>query len=320
MRDIIKRLRLPDQAWQVISITIGVLAIIVSVFITYDVYQKSVQLSALTVHEVFHFDPVRFLFGEAMEDRIALMVDGSPIESTTIYYYQLSNTGRSPILPTDYIEPVQVSVSPGKGELLTVDTTRTYPPELEVGWSKVTTSTFSMEPVLLNPGDEIGVLLFITDIPDSDETPQVDWKARLVGISSLEVQDEETPAEESGLGAFYLGISHYGWSLYWLAVLSLLFYVGGLLLAMRFKRLTRFSATQIVLLVTLMAFSFSSAEIVVDVFYEGDASHQWWGAWVLLGFHTLFLLYISWPGIRAKLVSILVPDDFRRESTGEEES
>jgi hypothetical protein len=251
-----------------------------------------------------------------MEERITIMVDGSAVESTRVYYYKLLNTGQDPILPSDYIEPVQVTVEQGRGELLTVDTTQTHPTELEVDWSKVTTSTFSMEPTLLNPGDEVGVLLFVTNIEESDDLPQLHWTARIVGVPTLRFQTDESPAEESGLGVFYLGISHEGWSVYWLAALSSLFFIIGLLLASRFKRVGRFSAAQVLLLTVLMAFSFSSAEIIVDVVIEGNA-HQWRGAWALLALHILLIVYVSWPGLRIKIASILLPHDLEQESANE---
>jgi len=264
MKNAIERLRFPDPVWQIISIAIGVAAIIVSIVVTYDVYQRSVQFSALTVREVFHFDPVHDLFGETMDERIALMIDGVAVESTRVYYYQLSNTGRSPILPSDYIKPLQVTIEQGEGELLTVDTTRTYPTELDVEWNKVTTNTFSMNPTLLNPGDQVGVLLFVTNIADKDRLPELNWTARIIDVPSLEIQGEESPSEKSGLGIFYFAINHRGWSTYWLIVLFLLFYIVGLLLATRFKRLDHLSIAQMLLLVALLFFSFSSAEIIVD--------------------------------------------------------
>lgn len=302
MKNLVEKLGFRDPIWQAIGTIIGVITLLVSTIVTYDIYQKSSQFPDLALEEGFNFDLLQDLFGKAMKGRIALLVDGSAVESATVYYYLLSNTGEKPITPNDYIEPIQVSVE-SPWELLAVDVASSSPPNLEIEWIKVTTNTFEMESVLLNPGDRISVLLLVTNPDESSESPKLSWTARIVNVHSLEVQPKETPAEQSGLGVFYTGICHTGWNVYWLAGLALSLFVVGLSLGTRFGRLDHPSSLlQVILLTVIMAFSFSSAEIIVDMFIEQD--RQWWGAWILLGAHLFLFIYLAWPAAKARIGSV----------------
>jgi hypothetical protein len=306
MKDMLEKLKLRDPAWQAVGTIIGVVALLVSTIVAYDIYQRSTQSSELTVAEVIQFDPLEDIFGEAMKGRIALLIDNAAVESATVYYFSISNTGENPITPKDYTEPLRVSVE-SPWELLANDTPYSTPPELKVAWTKITTNSFEMEPALLNPGDTIGVLLFATDPTGSQEPPRLSWTARIVNVHSLKVQPQETAAERSGLGALYTGIYHRGWSVYWLAGLAVFLFVVGVSLGTRFGRLDCSTPLQIALLTAIMTLSFSSAEIMVDVFIEHD--RQWWGAWLLLGLHLLLLFYLVWPILKLLGASVLKEQD-----------
>jgi hypothetical protein len=294
--------KLRDPVWQAIGTIIGVVALIASTIVAYDIYRKSSRFPILTVEERFDFDLLEDLFGKAMQGRVALLIDGSAIESASVYYYLLSNTGQEPITPDDYIGPIRVSVE-SPWELLAVDTAFSSPRDLKVGWTEITTNTFQMETALLNPGDEIEVLLLVTNPSASTESPELNWTARIVNVHSLEVRPRETAAEQSGLGIFHTGICHTGWNVYWLAGLAVFLFVVGLSLAMRFGRLDCPSSLfRVILLTAIMAFSFSSAEIFVDIFLEHDK--QWWGGWILLGLNLALFAYLAWPAAKTRSSSI----------------
>jgi hypothetical protein len=237
-----------------------------------------------------------------MEGRVALLVDGLAAKSVLVYFYSISNTGQDPIRPDDYIQPIQVSVE-DPWELLTVETESSSPPNLKVTWTRVATSTFEMEPVLLNPEDTIQTLLFMTSPAGIEGVLEPKWTARIANVHSLDVRLPETPGEQSGLGVFWTGISHYGWSVYWLAGLTVCLFISGVLLGVRYGRLNQSSISQIALLTVIMMLSFSSSEIIVDVLIERD--RQWWGAWLLLGMHFLTFSYLIWPSVKNRTLSKL---------------
>jgi len=118
-------------------------------------------------------------------------------------------------------------------------------------------------------------------------------------MHSLNVRFPETPKEQSGLGTFWTGISHYGWSVYWLAGLVVCLFIVAVLLGVRYGRLCQSSVSQVALLTAIMVLSFSSSEIIIDVLIEHD--RQWWGAWLLLGMHALLFGYLVWPMIKDRI-------------------
>lgn len=173
MKKLIEFFRLRDPTWQAIGTITGVIAIIVSTIAAYDILQQSTPISNLTVTEIYNFDPLQF--GEAMDGRIALLIDGVEAESVRVYYYSISNTGQNPIRKDDFVEPIQVSVKePWK--LLAVDTDWSSPPELDVKWNRVMTNTFEMVPTLLNAGDTLRVLFFLTNPSEGEELPNPNCK------------------------------------------------------------------------------------------------------------------------------------------------
>ncbi len=59
------------------------------------------------------------------------------------------------------------------------------------------------------------------------------------------------------------------------------------------NRLASLSMHQLRLLVLIMALSFATSEIIVDVFI--DKGKQWWGAWFILIMQLLLSVYLVWP-------------------------
>ena len=290
-------LRLRDPIWQAIGAVIGIIALVVSTMVAYDIYRKSVLYTNVTITKLLVFDPLQF--GKAVEGRIALLVDGRTAASVLVHYYSISNTGRVPVRPDDYVKPIRISVEE-PWEILAVETEGSNPPDWQVRWTKVSTNVFEMEPVLLNPEDTIWVLIVTTGPTETEyeDSLELRWTARIANVHALNVRPRETPEEQSGLGVFWTGISHYGWSLYWFAGLAICLFVVAVLLSTRYGRLSQLSVAQVALLTITMALSLSSSEIIVDVLIEHD--EQWWGAWLLLGVHVLLFGYLIWPVLRGR--------------------
>ncbi len=319
MKSFPKKFALKNPVWQGIGAIVGILGILVSVFIAYDVYRKSIQFSDLTIEKRFSFNPLDF--AGTTNGRIAISIGGSIEESVTVYGFLVSNTGRNPILPSDYIEPIQVSVKEPH-ELLAVEGVsynikdKNYDPtEVKVTWRKVATNTFEMKPTLLNPGDEFRALLFVSspnETPSSQDIPDPIWTARIVNISLLKIQEPETASESSGLGNFYLSIRHAGWSVYWFAIFAISFFVIAILLGIHFKRLARSSKRQIITLAMIMAFSISSADIIVSQWINNI--QQLWIASPVIGLHLLLLVYLVWPALRDQIALALNLGNPRRSN------
>lgn len=289
---------LRDPIWQAIGVIIGVLSIIISIFLAYDVYRRSLQFSDLEIVKGVFYNPI--YFAERSEGRIAMLIDGEKVNSVNMFSFSISNTGRNPILPDDFIEPIKVSIQE-PWQLLAVEKFTSRPYELELQWTKVATNTFQMEPALLNPGDEINVLVFVKNPTATldeqvitDDEPELTWTARIVDVPLLKVREQQTPRELSGLGSFYLEIYLSGWEIYWSAGIAIFLSFIGLILGSRFNRTTHLSSRDLFLIICITVLAFSSAEILVYIIDGRIISGI---GLLLIAMHVVLLIYIVWPAL-----------------------
>jgi hypothetical protein len=293
-------LRLRDQSWQAIGTIIGVIALLVSTIVAYDVLFKSNPIASLTVEEWYSWRLLPAV-SENMEDRIVVLLDGKEATSLRIHYYRLLNSGRAPILAEDFVKPIQVSVE-GPWEILAVDTEWSSPTDIEARWSEIVTNTFEVEPMLLNPDDKLIVAIFLSNPKgdtDGAELPELDWSTRVINLPRLTTRhvDENDSRTLFGLDVV---IHHVGWGVVLWAGLAGLLVLVGMILAMSNRRLVRFSVIEVLLVLTIMAFSWTTSEMIVDFLVNRNRS-QWWGAWLLVPLYVLLLVYLAWPFIWRRL-------------------
>lgn len=291
---------LGHPTWQGVGVIITVIGLIISTYIAYDIYRRSIQFSAVTIEKRYNYNPIDF--GKETKNRIAMLIDGNVTESVDVYLYSFANSGRSPILPTDYIEPIRVSVKePWK--LIAVDTDFSAPENIKLTWNKVTTNTFEMKPSLFNPGDNIGIIMFISNTEKSksndQDIPDIQWTGRIVNIPSIRATERKTLAESTGLGIFYTAIYHRGWNLYWLIFIAISLFLSGVFILRQSFIIEIKSPLGTVLLTLCFLLSFSSSDIIVDFWERSNA--QWWGAIPLLIVHFLFISSLLWNLVRRQI-------------------
>jgi hypothetical protein len=104
VNDLISRLKLQSPFWQGIGVIVSIIALLVSTFVAYDIYQKSLQSPDLTIMRRSSFNPIGF--GERSSKPITMSIGGEVVSDLEVYYYTLENTGNLPIKPIDYVEPI----------------------------------------------------------------------------------------------------------------------------------------------------------------------------------------------------------------------
>jgi hypothetical protein len=77
MSNISSKFDLKSPVWQGIGAIVSIIALLISTFIAYDIYQKSSQTSELTVERGYVFNPIDF--GEDATKRIAMLINGERI-------------------------------------------------------------------------------------------------------------------------------------------------------------------------------------------------------------------------------------------------
>lgn len=289
MNSWLEKLNLKSPFWQGAGAIISIIALIISTFIAYDIYQKSLRLPDLTIVREYSFNPVDF--GKSSSKNIAMSIDGELFSDLEVYSYSLKNTGKAPIVPDDYIEPITVSVKE-PSRILTVEKNRSNPDGLTLTWNEIDEDRFQLQPLLLNPGDSVGILVFVSesleqperngqvevessvnessdtdsdepnseaDNVDSSEGSKIEpeWATRIVNVSDIKVTtyEEVREGEAKALGILYTTFIHSGWSVYRFGLVTCLLFLFGLSLGINFGVLQQVSFLYYVLLSVLMILS-----------------------------------------------------------------
>jgi len=222
--------------------------------------EKRVELIRLS-----SINPMKDL--SVLGDRVnlSLTMDNQTIDNLIIAQAFLRNVGGAPILPSDYHENLSVSVrNPWK--IVTVENSTFLPSDIELRWERVSDTRFEAEPALLNPGDRVGMLVYLTNIQfaglsasEKPTEPQVKWSTRVTNLRALY---EPPPAHErleqrirSRLFGIYVELS--GWALPFTIVAALLFQALylHLLVRARFLQGWRWHSISLVLCSSLLGFA-----------------------------------------------------------------
>jgi hypothetical protein len=89
-----------------------------------------------------------------------LTVGERSYSNLSIQQFILRNEGKAPILPADFEKPLQVHAKNG-WEIVTIKNSDA-PGHVDLRWSGITARTFEAEPFLLNPGEDIWQVLYLT--------------------------------------------------------------------------------------------------------------------------------------------------------------
>lgn len=123
----------------------------------------------------------------------------------------LQNTGQSPILPSDYTEPLSVTVSSPWSILNVANAIPGMAGWPAFQWSRVSDNKFVAQPALLNPGDLVDLKVFVTDPTAIDGVkpppPKLTWSARIINLS--EFTHPESPFNRIRRESSLFGVSVY---------------------------------------------------------------------------------------------------------------
>lgn len=169
---------LRDPIWQFVGAALSFIALIVAIAaIRFQQQRRSLG------YYCSHDQPVFYLFNRALKNRLVVTLDGSPVQGLRTVDIAVFNDGNVPILPTDYVEPIQVQF-PSAFKVLGAGIKESEPDNLGVTISE-TNRLYQFSPVLLNPGDEFLTQFLIEELSDeSHGEPTV--MGRIAGVKSFD--------------------------------------------------------------------------------------------------------------------------------------
>jgi hypothetical protein len=300
--------RFRDPVWQAIAACIGLIALAVSTFVAYDVYFRTVSSYGLALTQEYLYSP----FGRM--SKVKLVYNSRVVDPLFFYNITLSNYGKNPIRSGDFSEPLAVTVA-SPWEVIAVESNLT-PANTPVDWTRVSTTTYKMKPLLLNGGDAVSINIILTNksLPSDLSKTEVNernyemlhnslgatWTARVANVKEIEHQiPSSVPALYRVLFGFTIRLN--GPQIVLLIVLSL---IAGITLtwailraglSARSPRSTAIIATVSILL------TIGVAEIIVDELFPVYIHNQPFVSWLIV---TAYL--VLWIAVIGRLLLMKV--------------
>lgn len=256
-----------DVVWNAIGTLVAVVTAIAPVYVAYDLWGRGTTPEKIV--ELKKFDAINPLadmspLGE--RSHLTLQVEDRKIDNLLIAQAMLQNTGKSPILPSDYVQPLTVAVkSPWK--IVAVVSSATSSAYVQMRWKRVDETRFEAEPALLNPSDLTWTYVYLTNSDPSKlgsltgaTKPEVDWTARIVNLRSF--REPEGPFERAERLRWGLHVELSGWASIFTLVATPLFLALYLRLLSRAGLVRDWGTRAVLLVVGASLLSLAAAESI----------------------------------------------------------
>jgi hypothetical protein len=146
---------------------------------------------------------------------VQLTIGGVPVSKPVVSTLEVSNTGSRPIPASDFDGPLELLIAP-PSKLLRARVAETSPNGIPAR-VKVQDGAVRLEPLLLNPGDVIGI-----SVLTSSGQPQFETRARISGVRTVPFDHPTVQSIRWPALLFLLPIAAIAFSLYVLNLINLL--------------------------------------------------------------------------------------------------
>ena len=237
-----------NLVWKIIGTATALVTAILPVYVSIDLWQRGqTPPKRVEIDRDEPVSPLRDLKSLGAQANFQLSIAGQSTNNLYIARARFVNKGQVPIVPSDFVEPLRVSVKPPWSILAVANSGERW--NVTLKWKRVDEFTYEAEPTLLNPGDSAGGLVYLTrsaSASDSISRNDIQWSARVVNLQYLEdrptVYDRYVENESRKWG---IQIELFGWSAIFVLCTSALFFGAYLCLLSRSKLLTDWSGRSI---------------------------------------------------------------------------
>jgi hypothetical protein len=302
-----------NRIWNSLGVLIAIVTMAVPTWLGYEQFkQGGAPAKSVAMDLIGPIDPLRDLSPLAQGTTLELSLGAERYSSLVIEQFTLTNEGQTPILAGDFFQPLRVTAKP-PWEIVAIRDRGLLLDEVQLEWTKLSTSQFEAKPLLLNPGDRIYQTVYLTKQPGAiagrDQNPpkfgeerhHIELSARIVGLRGF--AQERTLLDEiegRSTAMVYLPL---GSVVFLVIVASLFFYWYAWSLG-RSGRMTLLSRTGLLVLVLCAALSYATAEVVTYYLFGGDEMTElmfgrnllnWryqWHNWTILLVHVGLSLFL----------------------------
>ena len=211
---------------------LGILATLLVGFVTYkatyDLSERgSIPPKRLEATYYPALDPLAALGNPEAGLTVNIRNGNDVIRNVAVIQTTLENKGSSPVLPSEMIEPLRLISTPTWRIINVVNAND----QLEIRWTRRSDTEFTSSPFLLNPGDKIIVIAYLTyqGPRPITEGPSVSWSARIVNLRQIDTAQNPF-ADEIPLSQF-VAVILFDWAVPFL-IMSFIIYFGLSLILM----------------------------------------------------------------------------------------
>ncbi len=315
--------KLRDPIWQFIGVILAFISLLIPLIIASllssptQQIQNRIIISTETAKELTNFP-------EPVSKRMRIVIDGKEERDLRLFIFRIEYKGKDPLRSADFEIPIRGRIpsnrklvgaqkalnleGPYRLDKETGHLEREKKPAISFEVEILDTHSFQIKPVLMNPGEWLGIEIYTAAADSSDSAAPADSAERTVSLYSeiewsCHVAGVECPGtldldfDYFGLNTpWYLdvNINHKGWAVYSI----LLFSIISLLLMVLLGKAAGLQAAppiiQIILFSIAISSSIASAEVAADwlfedMFYSGQPIY----AWVIFWFNILIIIVLA---------------------------
>lgn len=259
------------------------------------------------------------------------LVDNKEYHDLRLFVFRIEYKGKDPVRATDFEMPIRVRIpvtrkligvqkatnleGPLRFNKETRDLVRDTKPPINFEVEILDDHSFQIKPVLMNPGEWLGVEIYtasaegVTSSPPTDSiekykslSSEISWSCHVAGVECPSTENLDDDFDYFGFNApWYLQVSiaHEGWSVYAILLFSVISLLLMVLLA-KASGLQRINPIiQIILFSIAAVLSISSAEVIADwllpnLFYEGQPIYAWIIFWLNISAIIVLAIAAAW--------------------------
>jgi hypothetical protein len=175
-----------------LGLVVSAIGVAVPAYIAYDLYGTGPSAERrLELERGIKLNPIGAFSDFAGKAQVSIAFEGRPLRNLFVERDILRNTGRVPILPSDYVEKLTVSTQT-PWTILDVDGSLKPPGNVVLHWKRKSDTSFEAEPALLNPGDTVSTDIYLTSLQDVSGSdvkqtlePAAKWDTRIVNLRAI---------------------------------------------------------------------------------------------------------------------------------------
>jgi hypothetical protein len=265
-----------DPAWQFAGVVVALIALLVSVYVAYDVIKRSTEHAQLegVINRKYYLG-----YWSTDNQELEVYYLGQRVRSVSGFFFTLQNIGEKAVRPEDYYSgPIIISVD-GSGQVAKVEITKRQPETIDLTVSQISTNTFQLSQSLLNPGDQVEFQVTLVN----EEEPWLDGvlrhtSGRIVDVGDIRFRQQ---AEPQVLG-FTSGLVGFSFSeAFILAIVAALLFLVILRFIHR-KLPDQWNGAHIVIKIVILAAMSVIVVFWIDRFVNavfGDYGLEYWQFW-----------------------------------------